>query len=114
MVMRSSWEASSTGSGVFAVLWFGIVPLVDPVFLKINARVFVVAHIAWGATLAIMPTRHHLSRLLSEHARALRVYATHHVNPHRMLITLRALDDLLFAYPMADQLGRARALVLER
>jgi hypothetical protein len=58
------------GLGAFAVLWFGIVPLVDPVFLKINAPVFVVAHIAWGATLAILLTRGHLPRLLSERAHA--------------------------------------------
>jgi hypothetical protein len=58
------------GLGVFAVLWFGIVPLVDPVFLKLNAPVFAVAHIAWGATIAIMLTRHHLPRLLSQRAHA--------------------------------------------
>jgi hypothetical protein len=36
------------GLAVFVALWFGVVPLVDPVFLKIKAPVFVIAHLAWG------------------------------------------------------------------
>lgn len=57
------------GLEVFVVVWFGIVPLVDPVFLKINVPAFVVAHIVWGATLGIILSRH-LPPLLSEHAHA--------------------------------------------
>jgi hypothetical protein len=51
------------------VLWFGIVPLVDSVLVKIYARVFVVAHIACP-TLAILMKRGHLPRVVSERAHA--------------------------------------------
>ena len=56
------------GLAVFVALWFGVVPLVDPVFLKINAPVFVIAHIAWGATLASMLAREHALVLRPRHA----------------------------------------------
>jgi hypothetical protein len=56
------------GLAVFVALWFGVVPLVDPVFLKIKAPVFVIAHLAWGATLASMLAREHAVLLRPRHA----------------------------------------------
>lgn len=56
------------GLAVFVALWFGVVPLVDPVFLKIKAPVFVIAHLAWGATLASMLAREHAVVLRPRHA----------------------------------------------
>jgi hypothetical protein len=39
---------------VFVVMWFGIVPLVDPVMLKLNAPVFAISHMMWGATVGLV------------------------------------------------------------
>ena len=39
------------GAAIFVVMWFGIVPLVDPVMLKLNGLAFAVAHVMWGAVL---------------------------------------------------------------
>jgi hypothetical protein len=39
---------------VFVVMWFGIVPLVDPVMLKLNGLVFAVSHLMWGAALGLL------------------------------------------------------------
>jgi hypothetical protein len=39
---------------VFVVMWFGIVPLVDPIMLKLNALVFVISHTMWGAALGLV------------------------------------------------------------
>ena len=42
------------GLVVFGVMWFGVVPLVDPVMLKLNAAVFAISHIIWGAVLGLL------------------------------------------------------------
>ena len=39
---------------VFAVMWFLIVPLIDPIMKELNAVAFVVAHLMWGAVLGYM------------------------------------------------------------
>jgi len=39
---------------VFVVMWFGVVPLVDPIMLKLNALVFALSHMMWGATLGLV------------------------------------------------------------
>ncbi len=39
------------GLVVFGVMWYVVVPLVDPVMLKLNAPVFAVSHAMWGAAL---------------------------------------------------------------
>jgi hypothetical protein len=39
---------------VFVVMWFGIVPLVDPVMLKLNGLVFAISHLMWGAALGLV------------------------------------------------------------
>lgn len=36
---------------VFFVMWYVVVPAVDPVMLNLNATVFVLAHLVWGAAL---------------------------------------------------------------
>lgn len=39
---------------VFVVIWFAIVPLVDPVMLKLNGLVFAISHLMWGAALGLV------------------------------------------------------------
>ncbi len=39
------------GAAIFVVMWFAIVPLVDPVMLKLNGLAFGIAHVMWGAVL---------------------------------------------------------------
>ncbi len=41
---------------VFVVMWYGIVPLVDPVMRQLHAGVFAVAHVVWGAVLSLLLT----------------------------------------------------------
>ena len=38
---------------VFVVMWFALVPLVDPVMLKLNGTAFAMAHVMWGAVLGL-------------------------------------------------------------
>ncbi len=37
------------GAAIFVLMWFAVVPLVDPVMLKLNGLAFAVAHVMWGA-----------------------------------------------------------------
>jgi hypothetical protein len=39
---------------VFFVMWYVIVPLVDPVMLSLNPLVFAVSHMMWGAALGLI------------------------------------------------------------
>jgi hypothetical protein len=39
---------------IFVVMWYVIVPAIDPVMLKLNATVFAIAHIMWGAALGLI------------------------------------------------------------
>src|SRR5258708_29198713 len=39
---------------IFIVMWFVVLPIVDPVMLKLNGFVFALAHIAWGISLALL------------------------------------------------------------
>ena len=39
------------GVVIFIVMWYVIVPLVDPVMLRLNAIVFLIAHLMWGGAL---------------------------------------------------------------
>lgn len=39
---------------IFAMMWYAIVPAVDPVMLKLNGTVFAIAHIMWGAALGLL------------------------------------------------------------
>jgi len=42
------------GLMVFGVMWYAVVPLVDPVMLKLNPAVFAIAHVMWGAVLGLL------------------------------------------------------------
>jgi hypothetical protein len=42
------------GFAVFAVMWYGVLPVVNPVMLKLNATVFAISHLMWGAVLGIL------------------------------------------------------------
>lgn len=42
------------GVTVFAVMWFVVVPIVDPLMLNLSAPVFLAAHVMWGAALGII------------------------------------------------------------
>ncbi len=39
---------------LFVVMWYVIVPVIDPVMLQLNATVFAIAHIMWGAALGLI------------------------------------------------------------
>ncbi len=39
---------------VFAVMWYLVVPAIDPVTLKLNGTVFAIAHMMWGAVLGLV------------------------------------------------------------
>lgn len=41
------------GLMIFAVMWYVVVPAVDPVMLKLNATVFAISHVMWGAALGL-------------------------------------------------------------
>lgn len=43
---------------VFIVMWYLVVPAVDPVMLHLNARVFALAHLMWGGSLGILLPAH--------------------------------------------------------
>jgi hypothetical protein len=39
---------------VLGVMWFAVVPLVDPVMLKLDGLLFAIAHMMWGAALGLV------------------------------------------------------------
>ena len=39
------------GIAVFAVMWFVVIPLIDPLMLNLNAAAFFAAHAMWGLAL---------------------------------------------------------------
>ncbi len=61
IVGRSTMSrAALVGAGIvyslviFAIMWYIVVPTVDPVMLKLNGTVFAIAHIMWGAVLGLL------------------------------------------------------------
>lgn len=42
---------------LFFVMWYVVAPTIDPVILNLNARVFAIAHIMWGAALGLLVPR---------------------------------------------------------
>jgi len=38
---------------IFATTWYLVLPVIDPVMLKLNPALFAVAHVMWGATLGL-------------------------------------------------------------
>ncbi|TSD05596.1 MAG: hypothetical protein Greene07147_301 [Parcubacteria group bacterium Greene0714_7] len=45
------------GLAVFFVMWFALLPFIDPVMLKLNPVVFALSHMMWGAVLGSMVAR---------------------------------------------------------
>lgn len=45
------------GVAVFAAMWFVVLPLIDPVMLNLNAVVFLMGHMMWGAALGFVNHR---------------------------------------------------------
>ena len=45
------------GIVIFAMMWFVVVPLADPVMLKLNVVVFFLGHMMWGALLGLLNHR---------------------------------------------------------
>jgi hypothetical protein len=42
---------------VFFAMWYVVAPAIDPVLLNLNATVFAIAHIMWGAALGLVLSR---------------------------------------------------------
>lgn len=42
---------------VYFVMWYAIAPAIDPVILNLNATVFAIAHVMWGAALGLFVPR---------------------------------------------------------
>jgi len=42
------------GVVIYVVMWFAIVPLVDPVMLRLNALAFLLGHMMWGIALGLV------------------------------------------------------------
>ena len=42
------------GAVVFAMMWYVVVPAVDPGMLNLNAPAFFVGHLMWGAALGLL------------------------------------------------------------
>jgi len=42
---------------IFATTWYLVLPVIDPVMLKLNPASFVVAHVMWGAALGLTMPR---------------------------------------------------------
>ncbi len=42
------------GAVVFLVMWVVVLPLVDPVMLRLNSIVFLVSHMMWGAVIGLV------------------------------------------------------------
>jgi len=45
------------GAATFAVMWFVLIPVVDPLMLNLNAVVFLAAHLMWGGALGFIWVR---------------------------------------------------------
>ncbi len=46
------------GLVIFVIMWFVVVPAVDAVMLKLNAPVFGISHVMWGAALGLIVPQH--------------------------------------------------------
>lgn len=64
LVARSAWVRAEVviagvvyGLAVFGIMWYGVLPVVDPVMLKLNAAAFAISHLAWGAVLGLLVSR---------------------------------------------------------
>ncbi len=39
---------------IFAIMWFGVLPAINPVMLHLNAPVFLIGHLMWGVALGLV------------------------------------------------------------
>ena len=53
------------GIGVFAVMWFVVVPIVDPLVLNLDPIAFLAGHVMWGAALGFFWGRYAIARATS-------------------------------------------------
>lgn len=58
IVTRLTLSAAATaglgmawGAAVYVVMWFVLIPAIDPLMLNLNAAAFLAAHLMWGAAL---------------------------------------------------------------
>lgn len=42
---------------IFFVMWFAVLPAIDPVMLNLNPVVFALSHMVWGAVVGVMVAR---------------------------------------------------------
>jgi small-conductance mechanosensitive channel len=42
---------------IFFAMWFVVLPLIDPVMLKLNPLVFALSHMLWGVVLGVFVAR---------------------------------------------------------
>jgi len=61
---RSGMSRGALGGGgvlyalvIFVIMWYLVVPAIEPVMLKLNGVVFAIAHMMWGAALALFISR---------------------------------------------------------
>jgi len=45
------------GAVIFVGMWFVLLPIIDPVMLKLNGTVFFISHLVWGGMLGMMKKR---------------------------------------------------------
>lgn len=59
--LTSSMKGAIIGAlyalGIFFVMWFMVLPLIDPVMLKLNPIVFALSHMLWGIVVGVMVAR---------------------------------------------------------
>ncbi len=41
------------GLAIFLVMWYAVVPTIDPVMLNLNGAMFAIAHVVWGVVLGL-------------------------------------------------------------
>ncbi len=46
------------GAAIFVLMWYVVVPIVDPLMLNLSAPAFLAAHLMWGAALGVIWTRY--------------------------------------------------------
>ncbi len=58
---RTSWSRGTVvlagavyAIGIFIVMWYAVLPAIDPVMLKLNGTFFAIAHVMWGAALGLI------------------------------------------------------------
>jgi uncharacterized membrane protein YagU involved in acid resistance len=47
-------SGAAYGLAVFFLMWYLVVPAIDPVLRQLNATAFAIAHIMWGAALGLL------------------------------------------------------------